>query len=198
MPCQVPRASAPSITGTFKDTPVIMVLTCAGISSGPSTSWIQPASVGARRSSALARSVRTSGSAFSWMTRDADVWRMKRNRAPSFAFASAMNRATSDVISVNPSPRVSTRIFVVAMISGATLTIGDNRVLTAVSPQSHSGLVLQVFLQRHDHLDEATPYLFEEGNNLVEIGIIGQLHPWRFLLGGRRFRPDSARKRQIA
>src|SRR4051794_1656567 len=27
--------------------------------------------------------------------------------APSFAFASAMNRATSDVISVNPSPRVS-------------------------------------------------------------------------------------------
>src|SRR6185503_1606795 len=61
-----------------------------------------------------------------------------------------------------------------------------------------SGLVLQVLLQRHDHLDEATPYLFEEGDNLVEIGIIGQLQPRRLLLGGGRFRPDSAGKRQIA
>src|SRR5436309_15764688 len=38
MPCHVPSASAPPITGTWSDTPVSMVFTCAGMSSGPSVS----------------------------------------------------------------------------------------------------------------------------------------------------------------
>ena len=42
-----------SITGTCSDTPVSMAFTCAGMSSGPSTSCTQPASAGARRSSAV-------------------------------------------------------------------------------------------------------------------------------------------------
>ena len=52
-----------------------MDLIWAGISSGPSTSCTQPASAGASRRSAVTRSVRTSGSAFSWMTSEAEVCR---------------------------------------------------------------------------------------------------------------------------
>src|SRR5215470_10939125 len=50
MPCHVPSASAPPITGTWSDTPVSMVFTCAGMSSGPS---VNP--VGSRGCKALER-----------------------------------------------------------------------------------------------------------------------------------------------
>jgi hypothetical protein len=37
-PCHVPSASEPAKTGTWSETPVSMVLTCEGMSSGPSLS----------------------------------------------------------------------------------------------------------------------------------------------------------------
>src|SRR5579864_7149729 len=73
MPCQVPSPILPPVTGTCSDTPLSMALMWAGMSSGPSTSCTQPASAGAMRSSAVTRSVCTSGSAFSWITSEAVV-----------------------------------------------------------------------------------------------------------------------------
>ena len=58
----------------------------------PSTSCTQPASAGASRSSAVTRSVRTSGSAFSWMTSEAEVCRMK-SRSRSVARARLRHKA---------------------------------------------------------------------------------------------------------
>src|SRR6266436_5135095 len=52
MPYHVPSASLPALTGTCTETPVNMVFTCAGISSGPSISCTQPALSGATRVSA--------------------------------------------------------------------------------------------------------------------------------------------------
>src|SRR5712692_8936735 len=196
MPCQVPSASAPAITGTWSETLVSMDFTCAGMSSGPSTSWIQPASAGARRPSAVARSVRTSGSAFSWMTSEAEVWRMKMSSTPSFAPASRMNRVVSRVISVNPAPLVSTVTVAVAMISGTTLVMDDKRPVTAAASTRSSGL-LHVFLQRRDHVDQAAPDLLDEGHDPVEIGVVGQLQPRLLRLGGRRVRLCRARQGQI-
>src|SRR5215467_3752348 len=196
MPCQVPSASAPAITGTWSEMPVSMDFTCAGMSSGPSTSWIQPASAGARRSSAVARSVRTSGSAFSWMTSEAEVWRMKMSSTPSLAPALRINRVVSPVISVNPSPLVSTVIVAVATIAAATLVMEDWRLVTAAASTRSSGL-LHVFLQRRDHVDQAAPDLLDEGHDLVDIRIVRQLQPRLLRLGGRRLRFRRARQRQI-
>src|SRR5262249_33808168 len=47
MPCQVPSASFLRVTGTCSDTPFSIAFTCAGMSSGPSASWIQFAFSGA-------------------------------------------------------------------------------------------------------------------------------------------------------
>src|SRR5215831_6550343 len=198
MPCQVPSASAPPITGTWSDTPVSMVLTCAGMSSGPSTSWTHWASAGARRSSAPTRSVRTSGSAFSWMTSEADVCRMKMNSAPSFAPVCLMNRIASRVMSVKACPPVSTTSVAVAIVSGATLIMGDNGSLMALPPRRSSGLFQHVLLQRRDHLNQAAPDLLDEIHDLVEIGIVGQLQARLLRLGRRRLGLDGARQRQIA
>src|SRR5215470_6219837 len=198
MPCQVPSASAPPITGTWSDTPVSMVLTCAGMSSGPSTSWTHWASAGARRSSALARSVRTSGSAFSWMTREAEVCRMNMNSAPSFAPVCLMNRIASRVISVKACPLVSTTSVAVAMVAGVKLGMGDNGSLMALPPRRSSGLFQHVLLQRRDHLNQAAPDLLDEIHDLVEIGIVGQLQARLLRLGRRRLWLDGAWQRQIA
>ncbi len=85
---------------------VSMVLTCAGMSSGPSVSWLHPASSGASRSSAVVKSASTDGSAFSWIVSDAEVWRMNSVTAPSLAPASLTNFATSAVRSTKPRPDV--------------------------------------------------------------------------------------------
>src|SRR5215470_3829707 len=199
MPCQVPSASAPPITGTWSDTPVSMVLTCAGMSSGPSTSWTHWASAGARRSSALTRSVRTSGSAFSWMTREAEVCRMNRNSAPSFAPVCLRNRIASRVMSVKACPLVSTTSVAVAMVSGAKLVMADNGSFMAASlSRRWSGLFQHVLLQRRDHLNQAAPDLLDEVHDLVEIGIVRQLQTRLVPLDRRRLWLDGARQRQIA
>ncbi len=62
-----------------------MVLMCAGMSSGPSVSWVQPAFSGASRDSAVVRSTSTDGSAFSWIVSEAEVCRMNSVSAPSRA-----------------------------------------------------------------------------------------------------------------
>ena len=64
--------------------PVNMVFTCAGMSSGPSTSCNPSGVFGRNPRSAVARSARTSGSAFSWMTSEAEVCRRNKKRAAVF------------------------------------------------------------------------------------------------------------------
>ena len=107
MACQVPSVIAPAMTGIESEVAVTMALTCAGMSSGPSVSWRQGRSSGAIRSSASIRSAWTSGSAFSWMTRDADVCRMKMVRRPSAAPMLPSQRCMCAVMSVKPGPRVA-------------------------------------------------------------------------------------------
>src|SRR5215475_1699776 len=175
MPCQVPSASTPPLTGTCSDTPVRMVFTCAGMSSGPSTSCTHPASAGATRPSAMVRSVRTSGSAFSWITRDADVCRMKTMSKPASARASVMKRCASRVISMKPCPYVATESLAVAITSGVTLVTADNWTLTKGSATAPSILVEHVLLQRDDHLGQSPPDLLHEIHHLVEVGIVRQL-----------------------
>src|SRR6185312_8582799 len=97
-----------------------MVLMCAGMSSGPSVSWRQPAFSGASRFSAVVKSTSTVGSAFSWIVSDAEVWRMNSVTAPSRACTSRTNFATSAVRSVKPVPRVSTVSNEDAMVLAAT------------------------------------------------------------------------------
>src|SRR5258708_5643865 len=81
-----------------------MVLTCAGMSSGPSVSWLHPACSGASRSSAAVKSSSTEGSAFSCIVSDAEVWRMNSISAPSLAPASFTNFAISAAESIKPPP----------------------------------------------------------------------------------------------
>src|SRR6516165_11160196 len=128
------------------------------------------------------------------MTREAEVCRMNRNSAPSFAPVCLMNRIASRVISVKACPLVSTTSVAVAMVSGAKLMMGDNGSLMALPPRQSSGLVL---LQGRDHLNQAAPDLLDEIHDLVEIGIVGQLQARLLRLGRRRFRLDGARQRQI-
>jgi hypothetical protein len=62
---RLPRSEQrPFKTEICREVAVSMVLTLAGMSSGPSLSWVYPALSGARRSSAVVKSVNTEGSAF--------------------------------------------------------------------------------------------------------------------------------------
>src|SRR5215468_5299330 len=103
-----------------------MVLTCAGMSSAPSASWVHPAFSGATRSSAVVRSVSTEGSAFSWIVNEAEVWRTNSVACPSRAVASRRNFATSDVRSTKPLHEVSTTMRDVTMLS-ALMTEDEER-----------------------------------------------------------------------
>ena len=90
MPCQVPRASARSATGIDSCTAVSAERTCAGMSSEPSSRWRKIGSPSAtRRAKKRSRSARTSGAAFSWISRLAEVWRMKSVTRPLVAPSSA-------------------------------------------------------------------------------------------------------------
>src|SRR5215470_9033681 len=128
------------------------------------------------------------------MTREAEVCRMNMNSAPSFTPVCLMNRIASRVISVKACPLDSTTSVAVAMVAGVKLRMGDNGSLMAL-PRRSSGLVL---LQRRDHFNEAAPDLLDEIHDLVEIGIVGQLHARLPRLGRRRLRLDGAGQRQVA
>src|SRR4051794_30457718 len=74
MPCHVPRANTPSDTGTVTDEPSSDAFTCAGMSSGPSSVCRQyGAPSGTTSLNHDSKSRRTSGEAFSFSVRDAEV-----------------------------------------------------------------------------------------------------------------------------
>src|SRR5262249_12869523 len=138
-------------------------------------SCTQPASAGARRRSAVRRSVCTSGSAFSWMTSDAEVWRRYRSRTPSRAPASARKRPTSAVISQKPSPRVSTLRVAVATRSGAVTVAAERRARSGGAAAIALPLPVHIALDALHHLDEPAPQLLHEAHHPVKIGVVGQL-----------------------
>jgi len=72
-PCQVPRFSLPSETGTVRLEPRKQAFTWAGMSSGPSHECRNGTSSGTIRLSIISMSSLTSGSQFSLMARLADV-----------------------------------------------------------------------------------------------------------------------------
>lgn len=71
---------------------------CAGMSSGPSASWMYFADSGTSCAMKFAKSFNTSGSAFSWMIKLADVWRKNRVQSPVSTFDSATISAMFDVM----------------------------------------------------------------------------------------------------
>ena len=87
--------------------------TCAGMSSSPSSRWRKIGSPsGASRAMKRSRSPRTSAAAFSWITRLAEVWRMKSVSSPVAMPLVPTQRSSAGVISSRPRPRVSTAIVV--------------------------------------------------------------------------------------
>src|SRR4029077_1799627 len=191
MPCQVPSSSLPALTGTCSDTPLTMALMWAGISSGPSTSCTQPASAGAIRLSAVTRSVCTSGSAFSWITSEAEVWRRKSSATPSRALMVCRKRATSAVISKKPSPEVSSASTACAMVSTRALWM-------AVSSRkaAPSALVHHLLLRPRHRIDEAVPQPADIGHGAIDIGVVGQADGDVVVV--RALRRHAGRQRQAA
>ena len=71
----------------------------AGMSSGPSSVWVQyEASSGTARENQVSKSRRTSGLAFSFSVRDAEVWRMWRCRRPTRSEPSSVTRSTTSPV----------------------------------------------------------------------------------------------------
>src|SRR5262249_29240942 len=160
-------------------------------------SCTHPASAGARRSSAVARSARTSGSAFSWITSDAEVWRMNMNTRPSPAPQRAMKSRTSFVMSKKPCPRVSTTSVAALINSGAIAVIAESRFMTLFllrhlsaglqeflwergrgAAQRGSAFPLQVTLDIHRHLDETSEHPLHDGHDPLDFGVIGRRVIW--------------------
>src|SRR5580693_3148357 len=191
MPCQVPSFSLPPATGTCSDTPLSMDLIWDGMSSGPSTSCTQPASAGATRLSAVTRSVCTSGSAFSWMTSEAEVCRRKSSATPSRASIFSRKRATSRVISKKPSPDVCTASAPRSIVSTRVLRMAYNSLKAAPS-----ALVQHLLLRPVYGIDEAIPHPADIGHGAVDVGIIGQADRDVVVVAGRGFRRRAGRQRQ--
>ena len=83
-------------------------MTCAGMSSGPSSVCVQPPKPsGTTASNHVSKSWRTSGEAFSLRVSDADVWRRKRWQSPARSVAQlrAAARRTSRVTRWKPRGR---------------------------------------------------------------------------------------------
>src|SRR3954468_5023376 len=148
-----------------------MVLTCAGMSSGPSVSWVQPASSGPSRSSAVIRSSSTDGSAFSWMVSDAEVWRMNSVSAPSLAETSRTNFATSRVRSTKPAPAVCTVSKDDTIVAAATRE-GAER--DNDSDEVTSNLPGNILLAALGHLDHPPPGLLQERHHAIHVAIARQ------------------------
>ena len=105
-PATFPSASRPWMTGTESCTPVTAVRIWAGMSSGPSSAcWYSPAASGAKRSKNVSRSARTSGAAFSWMSKPAEVCRQNRVKSPVCTPCGASQSKMFCVISTSPRPR---------------------------------------------------------------------------------------------
>ncbi len=143
------------------------------------------ASSGASRSSAVTRSRCTSGSAFSWITSDAEVCRRKRNSAPSPALASDRKRAASrgDV-----GEAFAARLDREFGGDGDLPLDGRDRCQAGRS-RCASKPVLQVLLQIMRRLDHALPDLLHEGHHAIDVGLARQLE-LGFAFGQRRLRLD--------
>src|SRR5258708_2101396 len=175
-----------------------MVLICAGMSSGPSVSWLHPASSGASRSSTVIRSASTDGSAFSWIVSDAEVWRMNSVPAPSCAPGSLTNLATSVVRSTKPAPEVwtvsSDETMVLALTEDNALRESDlGEGMNSVSPSSlrkqcesrddpqreygNSNLAADVLLHPVGHFNQPAPGLFQKRHHAIHVAVARQ---WNF------------------
>src|SRR5262249_46571826 len=157
-------------------------------------SCTHPASAGARRSSAVARSARTSGSAFSWITSEAEVWRMNMNTRPSPAPQQATKSWTSFVMSKKPCPRVSTTSVAALINSGAIAVIAESRFMTlfllrhlsaaflceqgSAPPRRGSAFPLQVTLDIHRHLDETSKHPLHDGHDPLDFVVVGRRAIW--------------------
>src|SRR5450756_183655 len=161
-----------------------MVLTCAGMSSGPSVSWLHPAFSGASRSSAVVKSSSTVGSAFSWIVSDAEVWRMNSVTAPSFAPASSTNVATSAVRSVKPRPDVCTVNSEDTTVAALTADGGEresdfDEVMDDLSTSSSrrtpgrrrasSNPAGDVLLHPVGHIDQPPPCLLQKRHHAIHV-----------------------------
>src|SRR3954447_14009032 len=112
MPCHVPSASEPSRTGTTSELSVSEALMWAGMSSGPSSVWVQyEAPSGTAWSNHEAKSRRTSGLAFSFSVSEAEVCWMNSRAIPTFSSpSSGMPCSTSEVTRWKPRGRASSLI----------------------------------------------------------------------------------------
>src|SRR6185437_3676042 len=199
MPCHVPNPRRPPLTGTCRQTPLSMALTWAGMSSGPSVSCTQPAFSGATRRKAVTRSVCTSGSAFSWITSDAEVWRRNSSRMPSAALASSTKRDTSRVMSKKPSPLVGTVSSALAIVSARATWMGDTRVTDNSAPcgNATSALVHHLVLRVDNRFEKLPPHLPSHCDHPVDVGTAGQPdHDLRLLTARRGLRHGPRRQRQ--
>jgi len=83
IPCHVPSAIRPRLTGIVSDVCVNADLICAGMSSKPSALWLYkpcPSGTSAAKKSSMSRMTRSS--AFSWIINDAEVWLIKTHSKP--------------------------------------------------------------------------------------------------------------------
>src|SRR5271165_3535309 len=141
-----------------------MVLTCAGMSSGPSVSWLHPAFSGASLASAVVRSSSTVGSAFSWIVSAAGVWRMNSVTTPCFARASPTNLATSAVRSTKPRPEVWTARSEETTLPAWTV---DGAVRDIGFTERFSNLAGDILLHPVGHFHQPAPGPFQKRHHAI-------------------------------
>src|SRR5271169_5205949 len=100
-------------------------------------------------------------------------------------------RATSRVISKNPSPEVCSASIARAMVSTRVLWMADSSLKAAPS-----ALVQHLLLRPVDGIDEAIPQPADIGHRAIDIGIIGQADRDVVVVGAGGFRHRAGRQLQ--
>lgn len=125
MPCQVPNANRPPRIGIVTDVPTIVDLQCDGMSSGPSSVWsYNDGFSGTILSNALAMSLRTPGSQFSFIVSPQLVWHTNKCNKPTLG-NSGKRDTTSPVIKWQPRRRADNIIstcFIIILFSVKDIT----------------------------------------------------------------------------
>jgi len=125
MPCQVPNANRPPHIGIVTDVPTIVDLQCDGMSSGPSSVWsYNDGFSGTILSNALAMSLRTSGSQFSFIVSPQLVWHTNKCNKPTLG-NSGKRDTTSPVIKWQPRRRddnIISTCFIIILFSVKDIT----------------------------------------------------------------------------
>ena len=96
-PARCPAPACPCAAECPAESCVSAARICEGMSSGPSAVWRKRGPLLARWAKKSCRSFCTSGSAFSWISSEAEVWRMKQVSSPSAILASRTKSATASV-----------------------------------------------------------------------------------------------------